>query len=267
MRKASLVFILALLLSGCSTVAQPGGDLPSSLPPVEIADVTDAPAPAEPVWGEQVYMTAYAVEGRAEPVFSPEYRLPQIANADGVPAYEAINAHYAAVLSDLAVAAAELSGWAVDDYHTTKATGEPFYPYLDSERYVISVETPHFVSVLRTHTSAAGTPQAVSYPVGDTFDLTAGRRLLFADLFSCPRDEAAHRVLSALSAQNAAGSYMGSVLDGDALTAAFEPEQFYLTESALVLYFPAGDIPGAIGSPTFAIPYAELSDVWALPLS
>lgn len=268
MRKTILVLSLSLLLAGCSTVAQPGGVPIVTTPPAETADLTtDAPAYDPPAWDEQVYMTAYAVEGRDEPVFRPEYRLPRIANAAGVPAYEAINAYYADILSDLAVAAADLSAWAVDDYRTTQATGEPFYPFTDTESYVISVQTSGFVSVLRTHAGATGSPQTVSYPIGDTFDLGSGQRLLFADLFTCSQKDAAGRVLSTIITQNAAGSYMGAVFDADALTAAFEPEQFYLTESALVLYFPAWDIPGAIGSPTFAIPYTELADVWALPLS
>lgn len=264
-RRLILSLALCLLLTACSTVAEYASPVPS--PEGSAAPAPSASAPPEetaapaPEWGEQVYMTAYAVEGRPEPVFAPEYRLPEIENAQGVSAYEAINAYYAAALDDLASSAAELSGWAVDDFKASQITGDPFYAYVDTERYEISLETPARVSVLRSHYSNVGGPSPAMYPVGDTFDLTTGTRLTFAGLFTCSEEEARQRVLDAVLALNAQGAYAGAVLDEGNLTAAFQPEQFYLTEDSLVCYFPDGDLPGAVGSVTFAVPYTDLEDI------
>lgn len=266
----SLSALAFCLLCACSTVQQPADTpLPSAQPtgtePPAAVSAAPVQAPA-PEWGEQVYMTAYAVEGRQSPVFAPEYRLPKITNADGVPAYEAINAAFAATLSDLSATAAELSGWAVDDYKAAQITGDTFYTYVDTESYVIAFESEEYVSFLRTHTSSAGTPLPTTFPVGSTFSLTTGEQLRFADLFTCPESDAAARVFSLLLEQNGQGAYMGAPLPEEELTESFQPEQFYLTESALVFYFPQSDVPSAIGSPTFAIPYEELSDILALSL-
>ncbi len=258
-RKIALPLCLCLLLTGCATVS----DYTSPAPGQEVTPAPTAslpPAPA-PQWGEQVYLTGYAVPDREEPVFSPEDHLPQITNADGVPAYEAINRFYADALDELAVSAAELSGWAVEDYSLAQSLGNPFYNYVDSESYVLSLNTAARVSVLRTHTGNLGTPYPSTYPVGDTFDMTTGARLAFADLFTCSDEEAQDRVLSAVLEKNAAEGYAGSVIDADLLREAYWSEQFYLTEDSLVVYFPHGALPAALGSPTFAVPYAELEDI------
>ena len=42
---------------------------------------------------------------------------------------------------------------------------------------------------------------------------------------------------------------------------AFSPENFYLTEDAFTVYFPNVDLPRAVGTPTFAIPYTDLEDI------
>ena len=268
---------LCLLLTGCATVSDYASPTPalgqeaeptpavSSAPegsqPPEISQSPEGTPPPAPVWGEQVYLTGFAVQDREEPVFSPEYRLPKIENADGVPAYEAVNSYYADALEELAVSAAELSGWAVEDYNLALTLGNQFYNYVDSESYVLSLNTAARVSVLRTHVSNLGTPYPTTYPVGDTFDMTTGARLSFADLFTCSEEEAQDRVLSAVLAQNAQGSYAGTVIDEDSLRAAYWPQWFYLTEDSLVVYFPQGELSAALGSPTFAIPYTELEDI------
>jgi len=259
-RPLPLLLSLLICLTGCSTVAEHASPSPT---PAESAQPAPAEVPA-PEWGEQVYMTAFAAEGRDEPVFSPEYRLPKIDNAAGIGAYEAINDYYAAALDKLAVSASDLAAWAVDDYKTARATGDPFYPYVDTEDHQIALQTGQVVSILRSHYNNTGGPSPQLYPIGDTFDLATGARLTFADLFTCGPTEAAARVLDLLLEQNAQGAYRGAVLDEEALRQAFEPEQFYLTEEALTLFFPEGDLPSALGSPTFAIPYSDLEDIWSL---
>ena len=255
---------LCLLLAGCSTVADHASPPPSQSPAPEVSAPGNSgtPRPA-PQWGEQTYMTAFAAEGREEPVFSPEYRLPKIENAAGIPAYEAINAFYASTLDDLAASAAELSGWAVDDYKTAQIVGYPFYNYVDTESYELTMETAGLVSILRSHYSNSGGPYPTLYPMADTFDLTTGARLTFADLFTVPEPEAQARVLNAVLALNEAGAYSGAVLDAEALRNAYSPQHFYLTEDSLVCYFPGGDLPNAVGSPTFAVPYTDLEDILA----
>lgn len=266
MRKISaLPLALCLLLTGCATVSDYASPTPAlgqeATPAPAGSTAPEAAPPPAPVWGEQVYLTGYAVQDREEPVFSPEYRLPRIENADGVPAYEAVNSYYAAALEELAVSAAELSGWAVEDYNLALTLGNPFYNYVDSESYVLSLNTAARVSVLRTHVSNLGTPYPSTYPVGDTFDMTTGQRLDFAGLFTCSEEEARDRVLSAVLEQNARGSYAGTVLDEASLREAYWPEWFYLTEDSLVVYYPQGELSPALGSPTFAIPYTELEDI------
>lgn len=253
-----LPLALCLLLTGCSTVAEQArlSPAPSEQPSQPAATVRPAPE-----WGEQVYMTAYLTEGRDTPVFAPEYRLPEIKNAASDSAYEAVNAFYAGALSDLAASAAEVSGWAVDDYKTARAAGYPFYDYIDTESYELTLETASRVSILRSHYSNSGGPSPALYPIGDTFDLASGDRLSFADLFSCPAEEAQSTVLEQVLALNQQGVYAGAVLDADALRTAYNAEHFYLTEDSLVCYFPGGELPNAVGSPTFAIPYTDLKEI------
>ncbi|MEA4955117.1 MAG: DUF3298 domain-containing protein [Pseudoflavonifractor sp.] len=260
-RKLLFSLALCLLLSGCSTVA----DHAATPSPVSSSDATAALPTASvrpaPEWGEQVYMTAYVADGRDEPVFAPEYRLPEIKNAAGDPAYEAINTFYSGALSDLAASAAEVSGWAVDDYKTAQAAGYPFQKYVDTESYELTLNTASRVSILRSHYSNSGGPAPTLYPIGDSFDLTTGTRLSFADLFSCPAEEAQSKVLDLVLGLNAQGAYAGTVLDAELLRNAYAPEHFYLTEDSLVCYFPDGDLPHALGSPTFAVPYTQLKEM------
>ena len=238
--KLILPMCLCLALSACAVVEH---------------DPTPTPPPT-------LYMTAFAPEGRLdEPVFIPDYRLPLIQNAQGIPSYEAINAYYAAALDDLAVSAAEVGGWAIDDYLTTQATGDPFFDYVDTETYELTMESQTRVSVLRSHYSNSGGPYPVLYPLSDTFDLTTGARLGFADLFSCSAQEAKERVLDAVLSLNAQGTYSKTVLDESMLKNAFSEENFYLTEDAFTVYFPNADLPQAIGTPTFAVPYTDLEDI------
>lgn len=267
-----LCLCLGLLLTGCATVAEyasptpPLGQEATATPSVGPESPTPAPSDTprpDPEWGEQVYMTSYVVQDRPEPVFSPEYRLPKITNAQGVPAYEAINDYYAGALDDLAVSAAELSGFAVEDYSIAQSLGDPFFNYVDSETFVLSLSTSSRVCVLRTHVSNLGNPHPQSYPLADTFDLTTGERLGFADLFTCPVEEARERVLSAVLAHNAASGYSGVTLEEEQLRQGFDPEKFYLTEDSLVVYYPQGTLSSALGSPTFAVAYAELEDIFA----
>lgn len=267
-----LCLCLGLLLTGCATVAEyasptpPLGQeataTPSAGPESPTPAPSDTPRP-QPEWGEQVYMTSYVVQDRPEPVFSPEYRLPKITNAQGVPAYEAINDYYAGALDDLAVSAAELSGFAVEDYSIAQSLGDPFFNYVDSETFVLSLSTPTRVCVLRTHVSNLGNPHPLNYPLADTFDLSTGARLGFADLFTCSAETARERVLSAVLARNAASGYSGVTLDEEQLRQGYDPEKFYLTEDSLVVYYPQGTLASALGSPTFAVAYTELEDIFA----
>lgn len=271
--KKLLPLCLCLLLTGCATVAEytsptpPLGQEATAIPTP--GPESSAPTPSEatprpgPEWGEQVYMTSYVVQDRSEPVFSPEYRLPKITNAQGIPAYEAINDYYAGALDDLAVSAAELSGFAVEDYSIAQSLGDPFFNYVDSETFVLSLSAPSRVCVLRTHVSNLGNPHPLNYPLADTFDLATGARLSFADLFTCSAEEARERVLSAVLARNAASGYSGAVLEEEQLRQGFDPEKFYLTEDSLVVYYPQGTLSSALGSPTFAVPYTELEDIFA----
>lgn len=264
-RKSILPLSLCLLLTACATVE------PTPTPPAIVqATATTEPTPAAthapaPVWGEQVYLTAFAAEGRDEPVFSPDYRLPFIENAGGVVAYGVINAYYATALDDLAVSAAEVAGWAIDDYYTTQATGDPFFNYVDTESYELTLQTASRVSVLRSHYSNSGGAYPALYPLSDTFDLTTGERLELADLFSCSAEEAQETALNAVLALNAEKAFNHTVLDEASLREGFSPKNFYLTENALTIYFPELDLPRAVGTPTFAIPYTELGDIF-LPI-
>lgn len=256
-RKLALPLALCLLLTACATVEHDPTPAPTPTPePTPTAE----PLPA-PEWGEQVYMTAFVADGRLDPVFIPEYRLPLIKNADGVPGYEAINAYYAAALDDLAISSSDLAAWAMDDFAVTQATGDPFFDYVDMESYEITMSSPARVSILRSHYSNSGGPYPTLYPISDTFDLTTGARLGFADLFSCSADEAEGRIWEAVLALNADGAYSNTVLDETTLKNAFSPEDFYLTESAFTVYFQSGDFSRAIGTPTFAVPYTDLEDI------
>ena len=259
-RRTILPLALCLLLTSCATVEEYASPSPAPSGGTGIEDTQATPVPA-PQWGEQIYQTSFTAEGRQRPVFSPEYRLPKILNAEGVPAYEAINSYYEEALASLASAAAETSGWAIEDYNMSTSSDFPFYEYVDTERYVISLETAARVCILRTHTNSAGSPSTVRYPVGEVFDLTTGARLYLADLVSCTEEEAQERILSAVIAINGSAGYNGSPLDEEALRGAYHPERFYLTEDSFVVYYPAGDIAGTTDSPTYAIPYTELEDI------
>ena len=250
---------LILLLSGCSTVAE-HSETPNPSP-IPDAAVTEAVRPDPPVWAEQTDAAVFPDDGQSAPVFSTAYSLPRIDNADASPAYQRINDFYAAALGDLTEAADERFAQARKAAEHAAAQGEAFQPFADGESYEITMATARQVSILRSHYSNSGGPYPLLYPIGDTFDLTTGQRLSFADLFTIPADQAAARVLEAVLDSNAAGSYGDTVLPEDVLMAVWSPEQFYLTEDSIVLYFPDSELPHAVGTPTFAVPYTQLEDI------
>ena len=253
---------LTLLLTGCSTVAEhktPDAD-PDAAPTPAVV-VTQASRPDAPVWKEQNYVTVFTDDSQSGPIFSPEYRLPLIENADASPAYPPINEFYANALDDLAASSAEIFAWALEDAQSASTLGIDFQPFIDEETYEITLETAERVSILRSHYSNSGGPYPLLYPIGDTFDLTTGQRLSFADLFTVPADQAAARVLEAVLASNAAGSYGGTPIPEEDLKVGWSPERFYLTEDALVMYFPDSELPHPVGTPTYAVPYAQLEDI------
>ena len=151
-----------------------------------------------------------------------------------------------------------LASMAYDDY-MAGWTGQTYLTLSDNRYQTMS--SPYFFdtyaelqlvtasgtwTMLHTaHTSPDGTPMA------------------FGDFFTVSEEEAARRCLDYIL-EHCSGQAMPH--SPEELAAAFDPQRFYMGESGLLLWYPAGTLSSSRDLVSFLIPYPELGDI-LIPLT
>lgn len=268
MKRALLPLALGLLLalSACKPAAdKPVGSLPptptatvsqSAEPTAPVVTATPTPAPvAPPVWGSQVSSCSQAHPDKPEVLLvAGEFTLPHIENADGVPAYVAINDWYSALAEGLKSDTLSYASMSRDDYGIAQATGDAFAPYTDEETFEVKYQTEAFVSILRTHYGHSSGPYPTLLYMADRFNLTNGRTMNFVDFFT--DYEAAEKIITAEIKRQGAEH---SEYDQTAIASAFQREYFYPTEEGFIFYYqPQVLAPNAASLPEFLVSYSLL---------
>lgn len=282
----SLAAGLLLVLSACAPAApQSSQELiyptshPSSTPsptesqsPQPTPEVSATPEPTEsqstqaeaPVWGTQETQCSQNDDEDTDVLLvQGTFSLPLIENAEGVPAYEAINNWYLDLSAGLRSDTLANAGQADADYALSKSMGYAFTYYTDEESYEITHQTDRLVSILRTHYGHTGGTYPTLLYMADHFDLTTGEVLTFDDLFTDP-DAAASIALQEVLRQAAQGDANGTTYDTALAESLFKRENFYLTADAVVFFYQPQDLaPNAAGAPTFAVPRSLFGDLLA----
>lgn len=120
--------------------------------------------------------------------------------------------------------------------------------------------------VLSLHTDAAerhGTARPLLVRSGETWDLSSGTPVSLSSLFP-PRTRWRQQVLSAIEAQCAGRAASGEFLFYEdwprRVAADFHPDNFYLTEDGIVVFYPLHTLcPAAEGIPEFPLTLPEIS--------
>lgn len=271
----SLAAGLLLVLAACAPAGpQPSEELvyptshPSATAPAPSGSVppssTQPVQAAAPVWGVQESTCSQADDEDADVLLvQGKFSLPLIENAQGVPAYEAINQWYLNLSAGLRSDTLANAGQADADYALSKSMGYAFTYYTDEESYEITHETQRLVSILRTHYGHTGGTYPTLLYMADRFDLTTGEALTFDDLFTDP-DSAASIALEEVLRQAAQGDAAGAVYDAGLVQSLFKRENFYLTADAVVFFYQPQDLaPNAAGAPTFPVKRSLFGDLLA----
>lgn len=282
----SLAAGLLLALSACAPASpQSSQELiyptshPSSAPsptgsqvPRPTPEVSAAPAPTEsqaaqaeaPVWGVQESQCSQSDDADKDVLLvQGKFSLPLIENAEGVPAYEAINQWYLDLSAGLRSDTLANAGQADADYALSKSMGYAFTYYTDEETYEITHQTSRMVSILRTHYGHTGGTYPTLLYMADHFDLTTGEALAFDDFFTDP-DAAASIALKEVLRQAAQGDANGVTYDTALAESLFKRENFYLTADAVVFFYQPQDLaPNAAGAPTFPVERSLFGDLLA----
>lgn len=254
-----------LLLSSCggdSAAEASASATPSpSQTPSPSAVRTEEPAPDAPVWGDRTFgQTFTSDDGTA--VMTASYTLPEIINAQKVPAWQLINVWYWDEGEALLENVQEGGDQALDDYKIAKTMEYDFQPYADEETWK-RFDTPSdsVISILRTHYISMGGASPTTFYFAETFDLNSGKKLTLDDIFSVPAEKYEDRICSLLDEQNRAGE---TPVEAGGLRDEFDANCFYLTEDALVIFYQEGTFGGALDTLQFSISYKDLEDILAV---
>ena len=242
---------------------QPTPEVSSTPAPTESqpAETTQAEAP---VWGVQESQCSQNDDEDTDVLLvQGKFSLPLIENAEGVPAYEAINQWYLDLSAGLRSDTLANAGQADADYALSKSMGYAFTYYTDEESYEITHQTSQMVSILRTHYGHTGGTYPTLLYMADHFDLTTGEVLTFDDFFTDP-DAAAAIALEEVLRQAAQGDANGTTYDAALAESLFKRENFYLTAGAVVFFYQPQDLaPNAAGAPAFPVPRSLFGDLLA----
>lgn len=260
---------LALTLAACGPREDPEPSVsPSALPapspsaspeteptPTPSPEATPAPA-AEPVWGEQSFARTFTA-GDGTTVLSVNYVLPLVQNTDACPAGTAINDWYKAQGADLLGYAEDNYEMSVSDYEVSKASGYSFTPTTEEMTYEVTYADEAVYSVRRTWTVSGAMPYSSTFRLSEQFDAATGAKLGFADLFA-DADGVGERVVAAFLAQEeiAAGGFTEAQI-----TAAYQPEHFYLTEEGFVFWIQGNDLPALHSPVEVTLSFDSLADL------
>lgn len=256
--KARPIYLAAALLVFLSACAGGAGPTPTET----LASPTATPAPVITVQSDGKEYTA----SNSTLVLTVECALPYIENAEGIPAYEAINSYYKNEMDvHMEGAASNLVRPAQDDYYNALEEGYEFHTYDTEMSFAQTLLNETRVSFSRMVYSYTGGVHGNLAVIGDTFDLTDGSRLSLGDLFSVPEEEYMNRLLGEMIALAAEDPDLKERLyEGfeQSIPEYFNPEHFYLTDTDLVIFYQPYDIaPWAGGVPIFNLPMEGLKDI------
>ena len=253
MKYKALSGLMALLLvSGCTPSQPAPSQVPTPSPTVTVtATPTPTPEPTPPaegaVWGERVYAMDYAA-GDGTVLLSVSYTLPCLENAGDYPPYQAVNDYFTQVEDDLIGAAQARAAQLEDDYGLSQDSGVSFAPGSEEMSYLFTRQTDRYVSCKRTfYITAEGAAHPSVFCWSEQLDLSDGHKMSFADCFTDP-ETAAQRASDAVAASSQAAQLEEAGLAPGALTAAFQPEHYYLSDQGFVFWYQAGEL-GANNSP------------------
>ena len=264
-RRAILSGLLAgalmLTLAACSGPEPEPTVTPSAEPtPTATAapEPTPTPTPAAeaPVWGDQVFAKTFTA-GDGATVLTASFTLPLVQNTDACPAGTAINDWYKAQGADLLGYAEDNYEMSVSDYEVSKASGYSFTPTTGEMTYEVTYADEAVYSVRRTWTVSGAMPYSSTFRLSEQFDAVTGAKLGFADLFA-DADGVGERVVAAFLAQEeiAAGGFTEAQI-----TAAYQPEHFYLTEEGFVFWIQGNDLPALHSPVEVTLSFDSLADL------
>lgn len=142
-----------------------------------------------------------------------------------------------------------------------------FSPYSLSITSTVSLNTEPYFSVVREIYSNTGGAHPNTELASETFSMSNGGQMNLSDVFSVPDTEYLPVLFKAIRTEILSPDFAmppsDLYEDYDALIEqVFDPQHFYLTPDALVIYYNAYDIaPYAAGIFRFEIPYTALSDI------
>ena len=243
---------LALSLSACSS----GEPEPSLTPdaPSPTASAAPEPSSAAPVWGEQVFAKTFAA-GDGETVLTVSLSLPLVQNTDACPAGNAVNDWYKAEGDARMLEAEDAYEMAVADYDVSQAAGLPFSPTTQEMTYQVAYEDGAVFSIRRefyVHYGSTAHPYAFLF--GEVFDAQTGEELGASRFFTDPEAAKARAVEAFVEKYSLQDSR-------DAVEAACQAENFYLSEEGYVFWISGGTLPSANSPIEVTLPYDDMKDV------
>ena len=252
---------LALSLAACSPrepapslPRAPASSAPAEPPPTPEPTPAPTPVPEPPAWGEQVFARTFTA-GDGTTVLTVSFTLPLVQNTDACPAGAAVNAWYKEEGDSRMLEAEEQYEMAVADYDVSQAAGFPFSPTRQEMTSAVVYEDGGVISVRRElYVTTQGAAHPSVFLLAENFDAATGEKLSFARFFS-DADAVRERVVDAFASQ------YGLEDSRDAVTVAWQPERFYLTEEGYVFWLAGGELPGVNSPIEVTLPYAELEDV------
>lgn len=148
---------------------------------------------------------------------------------------------------------------AVRSYRESKQQGLPFHPYEMTSEYMVTYNKDCAVSLYTDRYEFTGGAHGTTERRSETWNLNNGNQISLGRLFmGAPKYPAVLK--SHIKRQIGANS--AAYFDDYAalVEKSFRPQNYYLTDDALAIYFQQYDIaPYATGIPTFLIPYSELN--------
>lgn len=155
---------------------------------------------------------------------------------------------------------------AKQDYANAETGRRPFIPYQAVQLYTVTYNTPPYLSTVTDRFTYTGGKAYTNRKLGDTFDLTTGRKVPLHSLF---KDDSFEEVLfSQIRQQIEAQKHRFFPRAGQRVKNLFRKKNYYLTEHSLVVFFPSYTIaPGTNPTPTFEIPYKLLEQHLKSPLN
>ena len=252
---------LALSLAACSPrepapslTPAPASSAPAEPTPTPEPTPAPTPVPEPPAWGEQVFARTFTA-GDGTTVLTVSFTLPLVQNTDACPAGAAVNAWYKEEGDSRMLEAEEQYEMAVADYDVSQAAGFPFSPTTQEMTYTVAYEDENLISIRRElYVAAEGAAHPSAFLLAETFDAATGEKLGFSRVFT-DADTVRERAVDAFVSQ------YGLEDSRDAVTVAWQPERFYLTEEGYVFWLAGGELPGVNSPIEVTLPYAVLEDV------